>query len=38
MYFESEFKYAICIDLVTTLWNHTNLTNADEIDRQEIIG
>lgn len=38
MYFESEFKYAICTDLLTTSWSHHNLSNADEIDRQEIIG
>lgn len=38
MYFESEFKYAVIIDLVTTSWSYQNFSNADAIDRQEIIG
>lgn len=38
MYFEGEYKYAICMDLVTTCWDHRNFSNADAIDRQEIIG
>lgn len=38
MYFQGEFKYAICIDLVTTCWDHRNFSQADAIERQEIIG
>lgn len=38
MYFEGHFQYAICIDLVTTCWDHRNFSQADAIDRQEIIG
>lgn len=38
MYFESEFKYAVIIDMVTTSWSYQNFSNADAIDRQEIIG
>lgn len=38
MYFESEFKYAVIIDFVTTSWSTQNFSNADAIDRQEIIG
>lgn len=38
MYFQGQFQYAICIDLVTTCWDHTNFSSADAIDRQEIIG
>lgn len=38
MYFGCDYKYAICIDMVTTCWDTQNLMNADAIDRQEIIG
>lgn len=38
MYFECDYKYAICIDFVTTCWDTQDLMNADAIDRQEIIG
>lgn len=38
MYFEGQYQYAICIDLVTTCWDHRNFSQADAIDRQEIIG
>lgn len=38
MYFQGQFQYAICIDLVTTSWDHRNFSQADAIDRQEIIG
>lgn len=38
MYFDCDYKYAICMDLVATCWDTQNLMNADAIDRQEIIG
>ncbi|XP_031636302.1 ERI1 exoribonuclease 2-like [Contarinia nasturtii] len=37
MYFQGQFQYAICIDFVTTCWDHRNFSQADAIDRQEII-
>lgn len=38
LHFEGHYQYAICIDLVTTCWEHRNLSQTDAVDRQEIIG
>lgn len=38
LYFEGQYQYAICIDLVTTCWDYRNFSQADAVDRQEIIG
>lgn len=37
-YVENRYKYAICINLTTTCWDYRNFSQADAVDRQEIIG
>lgn len=38
LFFNGHYQYAICIDMVTTCWDKKNYSQADEVDRQEIIG